>query len=205
MINRIEKSLKNDSHYIREFKPPIKVGDINMIRIHFGKSYYNPDNYRVNYFFVYNLGNLKYTSSIDNNIDKKQIKESILKINKFKICLYCFNISENECKCEKGFSDDYYFRSMLDIKNEDVCSVCLEEITDLSEAASFMNCKKHFYHLKCLSKCQKAECPMCKTHGHAILYKQKHLHLLNCYNCDMCNQEREDYHEDYEEEQNEDQ
>jgi len=198
LLNRIEQKLKDGTYYMNYFKPSITLGNIKITKFSIHKNYNSSYTFDVHYYFIYNNGNLSYSDMITKTImydpddqkeeNLKKIKNEILRIKKFKICLECFDISEEECKCEKGFSDDYYIRHMLEIKNEDVCSICLSEIEDLNNSAYFHSCKNHFYHLGCLTGLKKAECPMCKQHCHSIIYKNKNFNL-DCQNCEMCDRE----------------
>lgn len=203
LLNRIEQKLRDNTCYVNNFKPSITLGNIKITKFYIHKNYNSSHTFDIHYYFIYNIGNLSYSNMITRTImydpnhkkeeNIKRIKNEILRIKKFKICLECFDINEEECKCVKGFSDDYYIRRMLEIKNEDVCSVCLSEIEDLNNSAFFDSCRNHFYHLGCLTGLKKAECPMCKQHSHLIIYKNKNFDL-NCQNCEMC--DREEYNDE---------
>jgi hypothetical protein len=66
-------------------------------------------------------------------------------------------------KCsEARFGDNKYcLRHLYDVRRREDCSICLSELDGI-EAETFMLQCGHLFHTKCIGKCKKPLCPLCR-------------------------------------------
>lgn len=109
------------------------------------------------------------------------IKNAFIFDKNFKICENCFDINEikRNCQCnlrKELLLNQSVFKTLNNMKNDNVfeCSICLESINP-EDICHFCNdqCRdnNHFFHLTCISKIEKAQCPLCKVDCEEATYK----------------------------------
>lgn len=68
-----------------------------------------------------------------------------------------------ECsfKGKKEYNGNYYCQKHLRVmKSKEECSICF---MDMDKKDTIELACGHFFHIRCLSQCQKADCPLCRT------------------------------------------
>lgn len=77
----------------------------------------------------------------------------------------CWTTLKNKECSFKGtieYCGKYYCKKHLTVmKAHEECSICLCDMGDKKDTAQ-LACG-HFFHVRCLSQCQKAVCPLCRT------------------------------------------
>lgn len=112
----------------------------------------------------------KYSKKLDSQID-----HIFNLISSNARCSSCFNWNLNEdnecigCKISQRFPKSKNPIKFGQYKQLE-CALCLENLDNNKKICYIEKCN-HYYHLECISKIKKSECPTCKSHINFIVCK----------------------------------
>lgn len=124
------------------------------------------------------------------------LRSQIERINNLLVCPKCYRLNDKsviECSCMLGEiieEDGLIIKKILNLSsNLDECAICLSKLKSKFDSVCFTQCEKpHYFHLECLSKSEKSECPICKVHCHTLLYRN----IKISYKCKISHSHLED-------------
>lgn len=79
-------------------------------------------------------------------------------------CKCCYDNGAKKCSYHGKHiynGQSYCGKHLQVIKSQEECSICLNPMTVKAQRVK-LSCG-HYFHIKCLEQCQKAECPMCRS------------------------------------------
>ena len=190
-LHRIEFSINNMNN-----------GDANkfilVVRVYIDKKLNNLTRGVLNFNSYYNVIEQFVKEKIKFHLDYKNYK---ICEKCYCVCCHCSNLDEHHS--DKKLVDKF---NGLTIKI-DKCSICLEEVDENTGCYLSKCSKKHYFHLECISKISKRECPICREHSNTVYYRDGNwtfktieeqcrddcTHLSECEDIDLFNGDDEDY------------
>ena len=199
LFDRIKNSLLTYKSY------SIKLNDNYKLLVKNNNNKYKSYINNIVFFLIDNTLHIKYTCNTEinkflitnyyyydilindtNNTNNMNdiLKNQIVIIKDLITCNKCYRLNhiDKQCLCmyeEVEEQDGIIINQILGVDNIDKCAICLDNIMSKYDSVHFLSCKKHHFHLECLSKIEKSECPICKSHCHFLLYRNVKI----TYNC----------------------